>query len=501
VTGSPAFNLSRWLFLRLLGVVYAIAFWSLGVQVVGLVGAHGLLPATTFLLRAHTAYGAKAYWLWPTLGWIASSDAALRCYAALGVCLSVLLVLGVAPQLILALLWLLYLSLSVLGQTFLSFQWDALLLETTLMALVYAPAVWRERPGKDPPASIVGRWLVWWLLFRLMFLSGTTKLASGDPTWRSLTALTYHYETQPLPVWTSWYAYHLPVWIHKLSALMMFGMEIGVPFLIFLPLTYRRTRLAACGLLVAFQLLIGATGNYGFFNLLAIVLCLALLDDETVARAVPARWRGRLPQRGNGPGPWGGSVRLAAGGAIVMLSGVALVREIADTGPSRLPRQPGWSDALLSTVAPLRSINGYGLFRVMSTQRPEIVVEASADSVHWDEYQFRWKPGAVNWRPRFVEPHQPRLDWQMWFAALDPRSAEPWLVPLLERLLQGEPSVTNLVGRQPWGRGPPRYVRLAYYRYTFTGGAAKHATGAWWQREFVGYLTGALSLADFPERR
>jgi lipase maturation factor 1 len=504
VKDPSSFALSRWLFLRLLGVVYAIAFASLGVQIVGLVGTHGLLPAAAFLERARAMEGAGAYWQLPTLGWLSASDTALRVYAVSGIGLAALLIAGVAPLVVLPLLWLLYLSLTILGQTFLSFQWDALLLETTVMAVVYAPVVWRERPGKDPPPPPPGRWLVWWLLFRLMFLSGITKLAGGDPTWRSLTALTYHYETQPLPVWTSWYADHLPLWFQQLSALGVFTIEIGVPFLIFGPLRWRRARLVACGVLVAFQLLIAGTGNYGFFNLLAIVLCLALLDDAAILRAVPARWRGRLPRgpvggAGAGAAFRDGHVRLAAAGIIVLLSSVALVREIAGTIPSA--RRASWADAVLAPVAPFRSINGYGLFRVMTTERLEIVIEASADGTHWHEYPFRWKPGDVTRRPPFVAPHQPRLDWQMWFAALDPGSAEPWLIPLLQRLLQGEPSVTGLVGPQAWDAGPPRYVRLAYYRYHFTTAAQKRATGAWWRRELLGYLTPALSLADFARRR
>ena len=505
MTEPPSFVLSRWLFLRLLGVVYAVAFASLGLQIVGLVGAHGVLPAAQLLQRARSMEGAGAYWQLPTLGWLGASDTALRAYVVCGVGLAVLLIAGLAPLVVLPLLWLLYLSLSVLGQTFLSFQWDALLLETTVMALVYAPPVWRERPGGDPPPPAAGRWLVWWLLFRLMFLSGITKLASGDPTWRSLTALTYHYETQPLPVWTSWYADHLPLWFQQLSALGVFTIEIGVPFLIFAPLRWRRARLVACGVLVAFQLLIAGTGNYGFFNLLAIVLCCSLLDDAAILRAVPGRWRGRLPTgargaSGAGAARSGGWVRLGVAAVIVVLSSVALVREIGDTIPS--PRRgPTWADAVLAPVAPFRSINGYGLFRVMTTQRLEIVIEGSADGAHWHEYPFRWKPGDVMRRPRFVAPYQPRLDWQMWFAALDPGSAEPWLVPLLQRLLQGEPSVTGLVGPQTWGPLPPRYVRLAYYRYHFTTAAERRATGAWWRRELVGYLTPAVSLASFAPRR
>ncbi len=499
---APSFALSRWLFLRLLGVVYAIAFTSLGSQIVGLAGAHGILPAREFLARAHTAYGATAYRLWPTLGWISASDVALTLYAIAGIALSALLMWGVAPLATLGLLWVLYLSLTVLGQTFLSFQWDALLLETGLLALFYAPVVWRERPGRDPPPSPLGRWLIWLLLFRFMVLSGGTKLLSGDPTWRNLTALTYHYWSQPLPTWTSWYAAQLPGWAHRVSVLGMFAVEIGAPFLIFFGARRRAVRYAACALLVGFQLAIAGTGNYGFFNLLTIVLCLSLLDDDAWRRLVPAAWRARLPA----PVPearWSAErpLRLGLGGVLVLLSALAFVREIRDTVPTAQGREPGWSEGLLGLVEPFRSVNGYGLFRVMTTRRPEIVIEGSDDGVLWHEYEFRWKPGALARPPRFVQPHQPRLDWQMWFAALDPRSAEPWLVPLLRRLLEGEPAVWSLIGPQSFGSAPPRYLRLAYYRYHFSTPEIKRETGAWWQREFVGYLTPALSSADLSPSR
>jgi isopentenyl-diphosphate delta-isomerase type 1 len=500
----PSFVLSRWLFLRLLGLVYAVAFTSLGSQIVGLAGTHGILPAGEFLSRAHTVYGATAYRLWPTLGWISASDVALRLYAMAGIALSALLMAGIAPRLALALLWGLYLSLTVAGQTFLSFQWDALLLETGLLALFYAPPVWRERAGGegDPPPTPLGRWLIWLLLFRFMVLSGGTKLMSGDPTWRNLTALSYHYWSQPLPTWTSWYAAQFPDWVQRVSVLGMFAVEIGVPFVIFPGARRPAVRYAACALLIGFQLAIAGTGNYGFFNLLTIVLCLSLLDDDGLRRLVPARWRTRLPA-GVPDATWSVErpVRVGLAGVLVLLSALAFARKVRETVPSARRTATGWGDALLDVFEPLRSINGYGLFRVMTTQRPEIVIEGSGDGALWHEYDFRWKPGALARRPRFVQPHQPRLDWQMWFAALDPRSAESWLVPLLRRLLEGEPSVWDLIGpRHPAGE-PPRYLRLVYYRYRFSTPQIKRETGAWWQRELVGYLTPAVSLTDLTPAR
>jgi hypothetical protein len=208
--------LTRRLFLRLLGLVYLIAFASLAVQIRGLVGEHGILPAERFLDWVHSNYGAGAYRLLPTLFWLDASDTALLIGAWTGAALGLLLMLGVRPRLLLILLWLLYLSLSVVGQDFLSFQWDALLLETGLLAVLWAPPRFPRRVSPPPlllvsepvgPADSSGtglvfdgaRWLLVFLLFKLMFLSGVTKILSGDPTWQYGTALDFHFETQPLP--------------------------------------------------------------------------------------------------------------------------------------------------------------------------------------------------------------------------------------------------------------------------------------------------------------
>ena len=399
-----------------------------------------------------------------------------------------LLLAGVAQAPVLALLWACYLSLSVVGQTFLWFQWDRLLLEAGLLAVLYAPTQWLPSLEQERAPSRAVRWLVWLLLFKLMFLSGITKLASGDPTWRHLTALDYHFWTQPLPPWTAWYAQLLPAWVHKGMTLGMFAIELGVPWLIFAPSPWRRLRIAACALLGLGQLGIAATGNYGFFNLLAIVLCVPLLDDAVLRRVLPLRLAAGEPEP-----LWRRRVTVALLAVIASLSALTFAREISAT----LPGGRGALDhPLLRAVAPLRSVNGYGVFRVMTTERPEIVIEGSRDSVHWLEYEFRWQPGAVSRRPRFVAPHQPRLDWQMWFAALDPEGAEPWLAGLVRRLLEGTPQVLSLLGSNPFPGAPPRYVRLVSYRYRFTTAQERSRTGAWWSRELSGYLTGPLSLAD-----
>jgi len=486
---------SRWLFLRLLGVVYFIAFVSLAVQITGLVGEHGLLPVGEFFAEVRQRYGASAYYNWPTLVWLSPSDAWLSSLCWIGGAASLLLIAGIVPVATATLLWLLYLSLTVAGQLFLEFQWDSLLLETGLLAVLYAPLVWRERLADNVEPPLIVRWAIWFLAFKLTFLSGITKILSGDPTWANWTALSYHYETQPIPAWTSWYMYQLPAWVHYWSTAGSLLIELAVPWLIFLPSRFARTRLIACALMILLQIGIAATGNYGFFNLLTGVLYLALLDDRTLGRLLPMRIRNEQPLE---PRPdmaiWRVGVNVVAV-SIAVLSVMTVVREMDRTRRVRGPFDRGLAQTVFAWTAPFNSVNGYGLFRVMTTERPEIVIEVSSDGAVWKEQEFKWKAGDVMRRPRFVEPYMPRLDWQMWFAALDPLSAQDWLLPLAARVIAGEPAVTRLLGPNPL-EGPPRYVRLAYYQYHFTSFAERAQTGAWWKREFGAYLTEPIGTGE-----
>ena len=481
----PSSTVSRWWFLRLLGVSYLIAFLSLGPQLIGLVGHEGIVPVEQLLQAARLRLGPERYALLPTVCWLSASDPFLRGVCAAGALLSSLLIVDVAPSLVLGGLWVLYLSLVSVCRDFLAFQWDNLLLEAGFLAIFLAPLRLRPRSTGDAPPSPVVVWLLWWLLFRLMVSSGVVKLASGDPSWRHLTALTFHYETQPLPTWIGWYVHQWPVWWQQASCLAMFAVELLVPFLIIGP---RRLRRMACAMLVAFQLLIAATGNYGFFNLLAVALCVLLLDDA----AFPRRWRERLAPREAAGGverQWPAWILAPLAGAILLVSAVELsgIVGLQRAWPSPVRTLAAWAQ-------PFRTVNGYGLFAVMTTSRQEIVIEGSADGTRWLAYEFRWKPGEVARRPAFVAPHQPRLDWQMWFAALGTYREQPWFLPFCERLLEGSPAVLSLLARNPFPATPPRYLRALVYDYRFTTADARRAEGAWWRRTRNGLYCPILSL-------
>lgn len=506
----PPEGLTRWLFLRLVAAVACVAFVSYAVQIQGLVGSQGLLPAGEYIERVEAHFAAQppgaggGRWQLPTLCWLGHSDAVLQVMAWGGAALSLLLLCGFAQGYLLFALWLLYLSLVVVGQTFLGFQWDSLLLETLLLALFVAPWSLRPRPpSREPPPWRGGVLLLRLLLFKLMFLSGVVKLLSLDDAWWRLSALEVHYYTQPLPTWTSWYAHQLPPWFQQLSVLVMLVIEILVPCLIFAP---RRLRLAAVPPLVGFQILIAATGNYGFFNLLTLALCVPLLDDRALA-GMPgvARW---LPAAGAA----GGRQRRASGYRaavrvlaplrtalavlLVAVSLLTLVREMARTHPPGERSSPigralhrserallSWAQpALLRYTDPFRSVNGYGLFRAMTVRRPEIVVEVLVAGDRWIEVPFRWKPGDPARRPRFTGPHMPRLDWQMWFAALDPRRATPWLTRLAAGLLAGDAAVLELLDRSELPNDHVGAVRFQLYDYRFTSPEERRSSGDWWTR-------------------
>jgi predicted DCC family thiol-disulfide oxidoreductase YuxK len=475
-------------FLRALGIIYLFAFTSLWTQIAGLIGSNGILPAPEFMESARLQadqqkIGLDRYRLLPTLCWWSASDASLQLQCALGSLLAVLVIIGIAPAPCLFLLWVIYLSLATVGRVFLGFQWDNLLLETGFLAIFLAPWKLLPRRSRGVPPSRLVIWLLRLLLFKLMFQAGCVKLLSGDAAWRDLTALTLHYETQPLPTWIGWYAHQLPAWIHKFSCLAMFGIELAVPFLFFAP---RRPRMLAAALTAWLQVLILLTGNYTFFNWLALALCLTLLDDLHLQRMTPRSIRSWFTSRAS---PlenhrlfrWRRAIAIPLAIVVVTLTLLQLLVMIGFPPRALYPVA-----ALNQWLSPLRSFNAYGLFAVMTTRRPEIILEGSRDGIHWQPYEFKHKAGDVKRRPGFVAPHQPRLDWQMWFAALGSWRQHPYILNLCTRLQRGSPEVLALLEKNPFPEQPPRFVRATLYDYRFTDFAERKRTGDWWLRKPVG---------------
>jgi hypothetical protein len=457
-------------------VIYLAAFVSLAVQIRGLVGSTGILPAAAFLDDLKSRLGPWRFVALPTFCWFRVGDGFLEFLCWSGAALSVALIFGIAPIIALVLLWACYLSLLNVAGVFLGYQWDVLLLETGFLAVWLAPLeLLPQFPPRVQPHPIA-QWLACWLLFRLMFSSGVVKLRSGDPTWRALTALTYHYETQPLPTRLAWFAHQLPTWAHKLSCLIMFAIELATPLLFFAPPPFCY---AAGALTIGLMVSIMATGNYCFFNLLTIALALLLFDD------------GAWPQRGAGGAieaswPWWALLPAA-----VVLGALSVRPAVYLFG--RRVRWPHVVERLFARFEPFRLVGSYGLFAVMTTERPEIVVEGSNDGVTWNAYEFKWKPGDPMRPPRYCMPHQPRLDWQMWFAALGDYRNYRWFTAFLARLLENAPAVVALLRENPFGASPPRFVRGVIYRYRFATRAERRATGAWWRREPLGLYGSALT--------
>jgi predicted DCC family thiol-disulfide oxidoreductase YuxK len=490
----PTYFVARRWFLRAVGLIFLIAFVSLWVQIDGLIGSNGITPVREFLPAARAQLGDRALSILPTLCWFNSSDAFFHFLCGGGVILSLVLIVGIAPALSLVGLVAFYLSLTIAGQTFLSFQWDILLIEIGFLSIFLAPwRLWPKR-GVDPPVSRAALFLLKVLLFKLLVMSGVVKLTSGDDSWWDLTALDYHYWSQPLPTVIGWWADQSPEWFKKFSVAFCLVVEIIVPFFIWAP---RRLRLIAGGLLVFLQIMIAATGNYCFFNLLTIALCLLLIDDAvwrqengtfTRLREATARQADRRYKH------WDRLSNYAA--AIVIVLTLPLnVRVIY----SAFEPEAEWSQLLgrmYARAETFRIVNGYGLFRVMTKDRREIVIEGSADGIDWQPYEFKWKPGDVNRAPGWCAPHQPRLDWQMWFAALGSYRQNPWFVQLVTSLLHGKPQVAALFERNPFPQNPPSYVRAALYRYRFTTAEEHRETGAWWKRQELGEYLPSVSLED-----
>lgn len=471
----PQYFIVRWVFLRGLALIYLVAIASLWSQILGLVGSDGIQPATATLQAASEQYGVSKYWRFPTLFWFNASDNALTLLCCVGCICALGLLLNRKPRVFAIACWLVYLSLYTVGGIFLRFQWDILLLETGLLGILLAQGELRPRFELEKPVPRSLILLLRWLLFRLMFMSAVVKLTSGDASWWNLSALGYHFESQPLPMPTSWYMHNLPMFFHRMSGLVMFAIELVLPFLIFAP---RRPRTIVAAVFIWFQLLIVATGNYTFFNWLTILLCVPLLDDSYLSQFVGPHFlvskAGRRYARDLTKRDVMVNGTIAA--LIITLSTAHMMGRFF--GYRQLP---GVVQQAIVFTNPIHITSAYGLFAVMTKGRREIILEGSDDGKSWQPYEFRWKPDRPEERPRIVAPHQPRLDWQLWFAALADYRTQPWLTATMSRMLEGSEPVLNLFADNPFPHAPPRYVRAMIWDYRFS--RADEEIDDWWVRE------------------
>ena len=470
--GPPRYDLVSFVFLRFMGLIYLSAFVSFGVQALGLIGSHGILPLAELVKLISGRAGVERFFAMPMLFWIDASDLAIRSVCWAGAGFSLLLIFNVLPRLSLLALYALYLSLLYGGQTFMSFQWDTFLLEAGFLCLLLSFA---QTPGL---------WLLRWLLFRFMFMSGVVKLLSGDPNWWNLSALSYHFFTQPLPTPLAWYAAHFSPSILKVATAGLFVVELVLPFLIFCP---RRLRFCAAFGILLLQSCILLTGNYNWFNLQTMLLCLLLFDDAALQKVLPQHLVRVLSRRVHPRPTKAVSVTVAAWGLVLVFSSLVQMDERIGGSP------PPAARALDQLIEPLRMVSSYGLFAVMTTERNEIIIEGSDDGTEWREYQFRYKPGDAARRPPWNSPHQPRLDWQMWFAALDDPRRVNWFPRFLEKLLENEPTVTALLEKNPFPDKPPQYLRAQFYDYTYSSGE-ELGKGLWWRRRSLGLYYPVVHL-------
>ncbi len=487
--GPMGYWLTRFVILRLLGLVYLVAFLAAANQLVPLIGHDGLLPADLWLRNLADHFGSRSagFFNVPSVFWWGISDGGLLVVAWIGAGLSLAVLLGYANSIVLLLLWVLYTSIVNVGQLWYSYGWEIQLLETGFLAVFLCPLLdGRPFPRRAPPVVVV--WLYRWLIFRIMLGAGLIKLR-GDACWRDLTCLYYHYETQPIPNPLSWWLHFCPAWFHRLGTLWNHIIELAVPWFAFGP---RPARHVAGILMAGFQVVLILSGNLSFLNWLTIVPCLACLDDTFWARILPRSLVERAIRAAE-------SAERSCPQEIAAIALAAVVAALS-VDPVLNLIEPG--QVMNTSFNRLNLVNTYGAFGTVGRERMEIVFEgtsnASPDFAVWREYEFKAKPGDLRRRPVIVAPYQPRIDWQIWFAAMATPNQYPWTVHFVWKLLHNDPGTLSLIAGNPFPAEPPRYVRAVLYRYRFT----QPGEGAsWWKRERLGLWLPPISLENAEVRR
>jgi hypothetical protein len=497
----------------------------LALQVLGLIGPNGILPAGPYLQQVAHALGHwERLWFAPTLLWWSSGSHLLITLTWMGMIASLLLILNLWPRAMLAICFICFLAFIAAAQDFSSYQSDGMLLEAGFISLFFAPPGFRPGLGAAHPPSRASFFLLQWEWFRIYFQSGAVKLLSGESQWRNFTAMDEYYQNGPLPTWIGWYAQHLPHGFHAFTAGATLVMELGLVWMLFLP---RRSRIVCFFIVTLWQIPVILTANYAFLNYLVLFLGVLLLDDPFLEKFLPTKWHraaefhsskasdtwGEVPspvlpsearspnaerdstERPSLPAPsmkqrisrhWQ-AVKLAASAVLLSWIAYATIAELLwmfARGP--LPTSP------VAALEPFRIANQYGLFAVMTRGRYEIEFQGSNDGENWTPYPFRFKPQALNEAPRIYAPYQPRFDWNLWFASLTNWREAPIVLNTEERLLANDKDVLALFRGNPFSESPPRQIRAVLWQYWFTSMAEKRATGNWWRREYLGLYAPTL---------
>lgn len=482
------YRLTRFVILRMVGLVYFVAFLVAAQQVVPLIGHDGLLPADLFLERVAQHFGGRsaAFLQLPTVFLWQHGDAFIQGLMWLGVVLSAVVLAGYANGILLFILWALYLSLIHIGQLWYSYGWETQLLETGFLAMFLCPLLnGRPFPARAPPVLVI--WLFRWMIFRIMLGAGMIKIR-GDECWRDLTALYYHYETQPVPNPLSRLLHFLPQWFHKAGVLWNHFVELIVPWFGFGP---RLGRHIAGVLMVSFMGVLIFSGNLSFLNWLTIIPALACFDDTFWRRVLP-RW---ITDRSTASTKVNVSISRPSLIASVGLTGVVIYLSLQGPVPNLLSPQ----QAMNTSFDRLHLVNTYGAFGTVGRQRFEIIFEGTLDaepteSGNWLPYEFKVKPGDPKRRPAIITPYHHRLDWQIWFAAMAAPNDYPWTYNFIWKLLHNDPGTLSLLAGNPFPDAPPKHIRALLYRYTYA--PLSDGIGTWWRREQIGYWLRPTSKED-----
>ncbi len=510
--GVPDHQISRWLFLRCLGLIYFSAFYSLIFQIRGLIGPRGILPADQYLQAVARGTGPLRFWFAPTLLWFSSGSHMLMALCWVGIVASLLVAVNVWPRAMLAVCFVCFISFVSAAGDFSGYQSDGMLLEAGFIALFFAPPGFLPGWGKMHLPARASLFLLLWEWFRIYFESGVVKIASGDPQWHNLTAMDQYYQNGPLPTWIGWYVQHLPHWFQAATVVGTFVLELVIVWMMFLP---RRWRIVCFFIATVWQIAVILTGNYAFLNYIVLVLGFLLLDDRFLARFVPARWRPPIavapdaaPEISEHEAEEGRPVSVLSPVAEpaarkqghvhaigFALTAVMLIWLFYATTVPML--QMFWRGiplplAPVTMLEPFRIANQYGLFAVMTPHRYEIEFQGSNDGHTWIPYPFRYKPQDVSKPPGIYAPYQPRFDWNLWFASLGSWS-QYVIVPRTEvLLLENDPDVLELFAGNPFPNKPPRDVRAVLYQYWFTSMEEKRTHGTWWRRQLLGLYAPTL---------